>query len=156
MFSDEEIEKLKSKLLSRMEMIPECGCWIWMGALSSGYGHIYVNSKMEYVHRISYQVFIGSIPTGYDVLHRCDTPSCGNPYHLFTGTALYNSRDRDRKGRRIALCGEKHGGAKLNKEQVLFIRKSNISSSELAKQFKVDPSLIRGIRSGRFWRCELV
>jgi hypothetical protein len=33
------------------------------------------------------------------VLHRCDTPACVNPDHLFLGTAKDNALDREAKGR---------------------------------------------------------
>lgn len=50
-------------------------------------------------HRVSWIIFRGKIPKGKHVLHKCDTPLCVNPKHLFIGTALDNIRDCFNKGR---------------------------------------------------------
>ena len=62
-------------------------CWVWTGTKGpSGYGQIgiRVNGKpnTRYVHRISYQVFIGPIPKDREIDHLCRNRSCANPKHL--------------------------------------------------------------------------
>lgn len=52
-----------------------------------------------YSHRLAYEAWVGPIPDGMHVLHRCDNPPCINPAHLFLGTDAENVRDRDGKGR---------------------------------------------------------
>jgi hypothetical protein len=90
-----------AELFSRCMPVPECGCWIWMGRMSSRQG-LYGRPggyAGGYAHRLSWTLHKGPIPRGLLVLHKCDTPSCVNPDHLFIGTHLDNTRDRVSKGR---------------------------------------------------------
>jgi len=77
------------------------GCWEWTGTHRSGsyrYG-VLKGRKAELAHRVSWEINVGPIPPGLDVLHHCDNPPCVRPDHLFVGTQGDNNRDRDRKGR---------------------------------------------------------
>jgi hypothetical protein len=73
------------------------GCWIWQGSpyRQTGYGRF--GNKLA--HRLSYEKHKGDIPDGMIVCHRCDTPLCINPDHLFLGTMRDNSLDMSSKGR---------------------------------------------------------
>lgn len=76
------------------------GCWLWTGATNTmGYGQIYVDGKNRLVTRTIWALKFGSIPNGLLVLHRCDTPPCCNPDHLFIGNQSDNMRDCASKGR---------------------------------------------------------
>lgn len=84
------------------ERIPEAGCMIWLRSVDEkGYGLVRNQKKLYRAHRLSYELVNGPIPDGMFICHRCDTPSCINPDHLFAGTALENAQDRDRKGRDV-------------------------------------------------------
>jgi len=48
--------------------------------------------------------------------------------------------------------GEKNSKAKLTKEQVLFILKSDLTQSKLARRYKVAPNTINQIKRGKRWK----
>lgn len=68
-------------------------CWIWTGPTNGvGYGRISLNKKLQYPHRIAYALYVGEIPDGLQVDHRCRTRDCLNPSHLEAVTASENVR----------------------------------------------------------------
>jgi hypothetical protein len=81
------------------------GCIVWVGhRLPTGYGlmTIRVQSgvyRRRYAHRMAWELFVGQIPPGLFVLHRCDNPPCVKPEHLFLGTQADNLQDASSKGR---------------------------------------------------------
>lgn len=78
---------------------PNSGCWLWHGSCCrDGYGNFYDGKRVIGAHRFSWQAHKGVIPGGLHILHKCDTPSCVNPDHLFLGTHTDNMRDMTAKG----------------------------------------------------------
>jgi hypothetical protein len=130
-------------------------CWIWQRYINKwGYGVIGVGDKLYLVHRLMYEYRIGPIPPDLCVLHRCDTPACINPAHLFLGTHQDNTDDKYAKGRQVHLRGERIGTSKLTTAKVRRIKRlfGRLSDCEIARRFDVSDSLIWNIRHGISWR----
>lgn len=78
------------RLRSKLKTAPN-GCWLWQGAKNAeGYGRIYHLGRLDYTHRVSYELANGPIPEGLDVDHLCRTPACCNPEHLEPVTRAVN------------------------------------------------------------------
>jgi HNH endonuclease len=74
---------VEERILAWVSPEPNSGCWIWMGNLSpEGYGRIGINRRKMYAHRISYECFVGVIPSGLELDHKCRMRCCVNPEHL--------------------------------------------------------------------------
>lgn len=112
------------------------GCWLWTGSVNAcGYGTIGRNGRSGLAHRLAYEMYCGPIPEGLNVLHKCDTPRCVNPDHLFLGTQAENIADMESKGRSVHPHSENHGRATLTNEEVRLIRQSKLKRRELAEFF---------------------
>lgn len=133
----------------------EDGCWTWIGTRrGNGYGCIKIRSKIHNSHRLSYEVFVGDIPNGMLVCHKCDNRLCVNPKHLFLGTYKDNYMDAKQKDRHSR--GERHGISKLSDEDVLTIRdlyRNRVYGTViyLAKIYGVSCSTITKICSQKSW-----
>lgn len=70
------------------------GCWLWEGAtIPAGYGHMYADGRMQYVHRLSYERHKGTIPEGRYIDHECHVRNCINPTHLRLATPGENMQN---------------------------------------------------------------
>lgn len=71
-------------------------CWQWLGSRlkPSGHGRFNVKGKVNFAHRISYEIHNGPIPKGMVIRHTCHFGPCCNPAHLILGTQAENIRDR--------------------------------------------------------------
>jgi hypothetical protein len=68
------------------------GCWLWTMPLNEGgYARASFNDSSYYVHRISYEIFIGEIKEGFVLDHLCKTKNCVNPCHLEEVTDKINN-----------------------------------------------------------------
>jgi HNH endonuclease len=86
---------LERRLKAHLVVDPDTGCHIWVGSKKAKrYGNLQISS-----HRLAWELANGPVPEGMHVLHRCDTPACCNPDHLFLGTQTDNMTDKMRKGR---------------------------------------------------------
>lgn len=139
-------------------------CLEWQGCRTGrGYGMVSAKSisqrRNDRAHRVSFRLFVGPIPAGLFVLHRCDNPTCVAPAHLFLGTHTDNMRDMAEKGRGRPTggqCkGQRHWGAKLDDDDIRAIRSmyatGRFKQQQIADLFGVVHTAISAIVRGEKW-----
>lgn len=145
---------IKQRLLSKYE-IDSNGCWLFTGYIDElGYGIISRNHIACKAHRISWEVNVGIIPEGLNVLHKCDVRRCINPKHLFLGTQLDNIKDMILKGRKASIRGVLHPSCKLDEAAIVEIRKllsEGMMQRRIAEKFGVTEQHIYRIKTKRVW-----
>ena len=134
-------------------------CMMWTGGKSySGYGQFQYGTGILYrSHRFSFECFNPDNITGLLICHKCDTPACVNPYHLFKGTSLDNIQDCVQKGRNQK--GRQEHTCTLTEQNIYDIlvdvyNKKYASVDELVEVYKVSPITIRRVLSGTTWKKE--
>lgn len=142
---------MRARFEKKFEKMPN-GCWEWQAAFNHGYGWFSVSRlKAKNAHRVSYELYVGKIPSGMFVCHKCDNRKCVNPAHLFLGTNADNMHDMAVKGRANRPTGERHPRARLNEEMVKEIRLGFSSTKDLAKRFGVALITVQKAKAGTNW-----
>lgn len=78
------------------------GCWVWTGALRSGYGKFRIGEKLYSAHRVAHHLVEGPLPVGLvlDHGHVCSNRRCVRPSHCEKVTFGVNSaRSNVKRGR---------------------------------------------------------
>jgi len=156
------LEQRRADFMSKVAISTESDCWLWTGAQSSNrYGVVHIRPKNTFAHRVAYQLFVGPIPSGLLVCHRCDVKLCVRHDHLFLGTTSDNQRDSMSKGRTACqrgtqnpAKGEQLWNAKLSPATVRTIRMRFLSGdtiTELAKAYGMSRSSIRAAATAETW-----
>jgi hypothetical protein len=126
----------------------EGGCHIWTGGTNGqGYGCFLVDGKIVGAHRVAWAIAHERWALGL-VLHKCDTPLCVNPDHLYEGDNSQNMIDKSQRG-------PLHCKQKLTPDDVREIRRllflGCYTHQEISEQFGVDRSSIGKINTGKYW-----
>lgn len=154
-------QDIRTRFMLKVDKRAPDDCWLWTGAGASGegYGQFKLGSyKRESAHRVSYRLFVGDIPTGQVVRHKCDVRLCVNPAHLELGSQSDNVRDAVDRGRMVPppiSKGACHPRAKLTDDDVADARAAHgagANVSELARKFGVGWTTMSHVIAGRTWR----
>ena len=131
-------------------------CWLWTGGKDKdGYGRFHgevAGMTFLLAHRYSYALHTGDLLVGRQACHSCDTPSCVNPEHLFSGTALDNSADMIAKGRQRRPEGEVNGKAILTQAQAQAILGDARPYTAIAADYGVTPMTVSDIKNRHSWK----
>jgi hypothetical protein len=149
------------RFLSFVEPDVNTGCWLWSGCYdkNTGYNRFWLKGKMSRAHRAGYELMCEPIPEGMIACHKCDTPACVNPAHIFIGTVKDNAQDAIKKGRlkggKGSAPAENHPRAKLTNAQAraIYALRSDKSRTQkqIGKEFGVSASTVRLIQIGKHW-----
>lgn len=86
------VDNIRERLLGNVRT-SSTGCWDFQGTrILSGYGRISWNGRAWLTHRVSYTLFVGTIPAGLEIDHLCKNKACCNPAHLEAVTRGENIR----------------------------------------------------------------
>lgn len=137
------------------------GCILWTAARNrvTGYGIVGLGGRdagVNCAHRVSWELFIGPIPDGLQVLHNCpggDNRACVNPKHLWLGTQADNVADANRKGR--LSRGKHRWNVKLSEEKardILRRARAGEPSKVIAADFLISYHTVDDIKARRTWK----
>ena len=120
----------------RCSVLRSC-CWVWLGNKRNNYGLFATGSGvMKSAHRLSYQYFKNKNLKNFEVLHKCDNPSCVNPSHLELGNHKKNMQDASKRG----LLKTKFSSNDVARMRKLKI--NGTSNKEIFKIFNVSQSYL--------------
>jgi len=124
------------------------GCWECTShsGARGGYPQIQRDGKYYLLSRFMYKKYIGEIPDGMLIRHKCDNPKCINPEHLEIGTSKDNAQDKIKRNR--------FKQAKLTENQVTEILlkiKVGISRAKIAREYNVGKTTITDIATLKSW-----
>ena len=131
--------------------LAQTGCWRWTGPRSpTGYGLL----KGVAAHRLAADWFVGPIPPGQHVHHRCGVRHCVNPVHLelLTATAHASETWRERRLSRLVPPSTvlqrppTHPGAVFEEE---YRKPSGISQAEAARRMGMSANRLNEIVAGK-------
>lgn len=82
---------VKARVLAKVNLT-ESGCWVWTGRRDrDGYGLMKIGRAPRFVHRVSFEAWMGPIPEGLQIDHLCRVRDCCNPEHLEPVTSRENT-----------------------------------------------------------------
>ena len=146
-------QPLLERFFQNVVIDPVSNCWVWRaGKDGVGYGLFRYNGISKRTHRVIYEMAVGPILNKLLVLHRCDNPSCVNPWHLFLGTYDDNAADAALKGRARRAIGAFNGNVRLTEDEVFQIRSDKRKQDKIAKEYGIAQTTVSAIKRRVNWK----
>ncbi|EKU98059.1 hypothetical protein Lepto7375DRAFT_7318 [Leptolyngbya sp. PCC 7375] len=114
-------------------------CWLWLkGKDRAGYGQSRRDGRRWMAHRLAYKISYKNFidDSKLPVCHRCDNPSCVNPYHLFQGTLSENQLDSS-----LNASPQKTLTTK-DLEIMLRLKENGVKVHQIAKAWEISPNQV--------------
>lgn len=124
MASKESLENLKEKLLNRMQIDANNGCWL-IKPTSNGYVRWRFENRNWPVHRLMFELFYHKIPEKLVLDHICRSRNCVNPTHLRMCLSEENVMVGEGVTARNAAKTHCVNGHKLDEKNLYFHRSGN-------------------------------
>lgn len=111
-------------------------------------------------HRMAFQEVFGPIEDSVSVCHRCDSPSCFRPIHLFSASHQENMQDcaikgRSRLGRKqLVTTGENNPAAVATEDLVRRVRDlfgSGMAQTKIAIALGLSTTIVNRIVLRQTW-----
>lgn len=116
-------------------------CWLWLGAIHhTGYGQFWFEGCAVFAHRWAYEQWVGPIPDGLELDHKCRIRHCVRPAHLEPVTNHENIR-RGRSGQHQSAkthCPAEHpySGDNLYLNPTTGKRECRACNAERTRQYR--------------------
>lgn len=158
--SDVPVDVVVVRMAPFIEPELNSGCHLWSGGVGAGgYGTLCIFGVVGKAHRWAFMVSRGFMPTiDQKVCHKCDTPACVNPDHLFLGSQADNVRDMMEKGRHrvVPQVGSNNPMAALTEQKVWEIRRcaemGAWTQKQIADSYGVSPMAVSRIINFESWQ----
>lgn len=90
--TERDVARIKARI-AKCVVEESTGCVIWDGEIAQGgYGRMWIRGANRRIHRVSYEVHVGQIPSGLVIDHLCRNRRCVNHAHLEPVTPAENMR----------------------------------------------------------------
>ena len=133
-------------------------CWNWKGVKhKQGYGLFSYRSRYMLAHRVAWILFVGLIPEGMNICHKCDNTSCVNPNHLFLGTQKDNITDMFSKNRK-SHQRENHPKYKMTLEiikKIFILREQGLTQIHIGLLCGVCQHMVSKVLRKKHWLQQL-
>lgn len=155
--TEQEIHEL---FKTRLVVDEETKCWNWIAGTcgtNAPYGNMRFRGRNCKTHRYSYEYFVGPIPAGMIVRHKCDNTICCNPDHLEIGTHRDNSQDCIKRGRfrqNPPKRGEENHRAVLTVQKVkeiVNLKSIGWSHRRIGEYIGIKRTTVAAVWEGRTW-----
>jgi hypothetical protein len=157
---DAYAEETIARMISKTVKDEVTGCWLWVGAVGgkNDYPSMHYKQRTHRATRVMFELTYGVVPDGLYVCHKCDTPKCINPEHLFLGTQKHNMIDASKKGRCVVpkqAKGSAHRNSVFTDDQVMDVRQKfydGATTASLAQEFGTAECTIKRVVSGKSYQ----